>query len=332
MRQDVRDEWKEVSFLGDPRMLVGWREPHRRLNALRVKLHQDVFGELADLCRPAVDRIQNYRERLFENFAALDDYEYFWYSHFDLPKHQLAKIPQARISQEKTPSIEDDTADLVRLIHSVDALEEATRDDINDAGFSFYSICWPHRNSMMGFVSRTNPTSTLKPGHRYFQYGNTMRAAEHPDFALKEGADLVIGAEGTAILAPYSFEILLGDVGLSFDHVKKDIATIKMALGKKIKMTSVAEEALLAESSRTRSNAKRIRLLSDRLAAINLNGVKLRNYLIKHDEDPDLVLDENDDLAFDQKGVNIFLDAVESRFFEDELGGEKRRADRFSKR
>lgn len=327
MRQDVRDEWKEVGFLGDPRMLVGWREPYRRLNALRVRLHQDVFSELANLCRPAVDRVQNYEERLFENFAALDDNQYFWYSHSDLPKHQLPKIPQ-----EDASSIEDDTADLVRLIHTVDALEEATRDDINDAGFSFYSICWPHRNSMMGFVSRTNPTSTLKPGHRYFQYGDTMKVAKHPDFALKEGADLVIGAEGTAILTPYSFEMLLGDVGLSFSHTQKDIASIKMTLAQKIKMTSVAEEALLAEASRTRSNAKRIRLLSDRLAAINLNAVTLRNYLIKHDEDPNLVLDENDDLAFDQKGVNIFLDAVESRFFEDELGGEKRRADRFSKR
>lgn len=323
MRQDVRGEWKEIGILGDPRMLVGWREPHRRLNALRVRLHQDVFSELADLCKPAVDRIQNYKERPFENFAALDDNEYFWYTHAELPRHK---------SQEDTPTIEGDTADLVRLVHSVDLLEEATRDNLDEVGFSFYSICWPHRNSMMGFVSRTNPASTLKPGYRYFQYGNTMKVVEHPDFALKEGADLVIGAEGTAILAPYSFEMLLGDVGVSFDHVKKDIATIKIALAQKIKMTSAAEEALLAEASRTRSNAKRIRLLSDRLATINLNAVLLRNYLTKHSEDPDLVLDENDDLAFDQKSVSIFLDAVESRFFEDELGGEKRRADRFSKR
>ena len=42
-----------------------------------------------------------------------------------------------------------------------------------------------------------------------------MTTARRPDFALKEGADLVIEEDGTAILSPYSFQTLLGDVGVS---------------------------------------------------------------------------------------------------------------------
>jgi hypothetical protein len=323
VRQDVREEWKGISLTGEPRLLVGWREPRRRLDALRVKLHQDVFTELAELCRPAITKIQNYAERPFENFAELDDEEYFWYAH--------ALLPQ-RHPQEDTPTAEDDTADLVRLVKGVDGLPDATRDDLDDPNYSFYSICWPHRNSMIGFVSRMNPVATLKPGVRYFQYGDAMTTASRPDFALKEGADLVIGADGTAILSPYSFQTLLGDVGVSFDHVQKDMAIVRKALAGSINLTPEADEALLAEASRTRGMAKRLRLIPDRLEAIRLDAVSLREILTRHDVDPDLILDENDHFSFDQQHVSVFFDAIECRYFEDDLSSERRRADRYSTR
>jgi hypothetical protein len=309
-------------------MLVGWREPHRRLNAYRVRLHEDVFGDLAALCRPAVDRIQNYKERLFENFAELDDKEYFWYAHATLPSH----VSRSANPEDDTPTVEDDSADLVRIVRSADALQEASRDDLDEGGYSFYSICWPHRGSMMGFVSRKNPIACLNPGFRYFQFGNAMRTTSRPDFALREGADLVVGAEGTAILSPYSFTTLLADVGVSFDDVSNDVVTVKTALIGSVRLTPAAEEALLKEASRTRSNAKRLRLLPDRLRKISLDAASLRRSLISHDVDPDLLFDENNDFSFSEQNVGMFFDVIEGRYFEDDLGGEQRRADRFSTR
>jgi hypothetical protein len=323
VRQDVREEWKGISLAGEPRLLVGWRESRRRLDALRVKLHRDVFSELAELCRPAITKIQNYAERPFENFAELDDEQYFWYAH--------NLIPQRR-SQEPTLAAEDDTADLVRLVKNVDALPDATRDDLDDPKYSLYSICWPHRDSMIGFVSRANPLATLKPGIRYFQYGDAMITVRRPDFALKEGADLVIGVNGTAILAPYSFQTLLGDVGISFDHVQKDMATVRKALVGNIDLTPAADKALLAEASRIRGMAKRLRLLPGRLDTIDLDAESLRKILTRHNIDPDLILDENDNFSFDQQNVAVFFDAVEGRYFEDDLSSERRRADRYSTR
>jgi hypothetical protein len=328
VRADVREEWREISFAEPPRMLIGWREPHRRLNAYRVSLHEDVFDELAALCQPAVARIQNYKERAFENFAALDDSEYFWYAHAALPRHES----QAGSPDEDALTVENDTADLVRLVESVDGLQEASRDDLDEGGYSFYSICWPHRGSMIGFVSRKNPIASLNPGFRYFQFGNAMRTVSRPDFALREGADLVIGADGTAILSPYSFTTLLGDVGVSFDHVRDDVAAVKTALTSTASLTPAAEEALLREASRTRSNAKRLRLLPDRLNKISLDVASLRRSLSTHDVDPDLLFDTNDHFSFTQQNVGMFFDVIEGRYFEDDLGGERRRADRYSTR
>jgi hypothetical protein len=333
-------------------LLVGWREAHKRLDAYQVRLHQDVFGELAALCQPAIDQLQNYKERRFEPFAALDHEEYFWYEHAALPKHEPPPNPPRRElaesdaelesmtipepvtvdEQDAALAAEDDTADLVRLVKQADLLEDATREDLDEGGYSFYAICWPHRGSMIGFVSRTDPIATLKPGVRYFQYGDTMRAVSRPDFALKEGADLVVGADGTAILSPYSFDTLLGDVRVSFAQVQNDVATAKTLLAGSLTLTSSAEDALVAEASRTRANAKRLRFLLDRLKAISLDASSLRASLVRHNVDAAELLDEDGNFAFDRENVPLFFDAVEGRYFEDDLGGEKRRADRYSTR
>jgi hypothetical protein len=332
---DTREEWREISLEGAPRMLVGWRES-RRLHAYRVRLHQDVYSDLAALCQPAVDKIQNYAERAFENFAELDDNEYFWYAHAALPSREFG-LPAGHASlatelQEDSSTLEDDTADLVRLVKSVDGLQEASRNDLDEGGYSFYAICWPHRSSMIGFVSRVNPMATLKPGYRYFQFGNALRVATRPDFSLREGADLVIGVEGTAILSPYSFEILLDDVRVRFDRVNGDAAMVKKALAETIPMTPDAEVALRMAASRTRSNAKRLRLLPDRLSKISLDTASVRSSLNAHGIDPDLLFDANDHFSFAPQNVGIFLDVIEGRYFEDDLGGERRRADRYSTR
>jgi hypothetical protein len=305
-------------------MLIGWREGHRRLNAYRVKLHEDSFGELAGLCESAVHRIQTFKERAFENFAALDDHEYFWYAHATLPSHER--------TDEDAPTADADTADLVRIVQSVDSLQDATREDLDEGGYSFYAICWPHRETMIGFVSRKNPIACLKPGVRYFQFGDVMRTSTRPDFALKDGADLVVGSDGTAILSPFTFDTLLADVGVSFDRVRDDIAAVKATLASTVHLNPDAEDALLKEASRTRSNAKRLRLLPDRLNKISLDVASLRSSLTEHDVDPDLLFDASGQFSFAREDVGIFFDVIEGRYFEDDLGGERRRADRFSTR
>jgi len=181
-------------------------------------------------------------------------------------------------------------------------------------------------------VSRLNPMASLKPGYRYFQYGNALREATRPDFSLREGADLVIGVEGTAILSPFSFEILLDDVGVRFVRVNGDVAAVKDALAATIPMTSDAEEALRVAASRTRSNAKRLRLLPGRLSKISLDEASVRRSLNAHGIDPGSMFDTDGHFSFTAQNTGVFLDLIEGRYFEDDLGGERRRADRYSTR
>jgi hypothetical protein len=117
-----------------------------------------------------------------------------------------------------------------------------------------------------------------------------------------------------------------------FDQVKSDAATAGKLLADSISLTSGATDALLAEASRTRANAKRLRFLLDRLKAITLEAGSLRSSLARHGIDPGLLLNENGQFSFGQESVPLFFDAVEGRYFEDDLSGERRLADLFSTR
>lgn len=325
----MRTDFKNINFDVNPRLLVGSRGPSRRLEALKVGLHEDVFGELAALCAPTVQQLSNYEERPYETFAELDDDEYFWYQHSDLPPHP----PLSDFEGDgEPPTTDNDTADLVRLIRTVDALNEISKTDIHNSRFSFYVICWEHKKSMIGFVSHVNPISTLRPGLRFFRFGETMRSLARPDFALTSGSDLVVGLDGTAILKPHAFSTLLGDVGVIFDHVIGDIHSVKLALKSSVKLSPLAEAALKSESLRTQKHAKRLRALPDRLGKINLTAASLRKSLKNHNIDPNLILNSKGEFSFIEENVSVFFDAIDSRYFEDDFSGEKRRADRFSSR
>jgi hypothetical protein len=310
--------------------LAGWRTGHKRLDAHRFHLDETVFSELRELCEPTLEFLTTAQEREYEQFGALEPGEQFFsYDISGLPRHPATIAPMV----ENPGSPEDDTADLVRLVRTVDALPEITRSDMDEGGYTFYGICWPHNDSMVGFVSKTDPMTTLSPGYRYFQYGETLRTVVHPDLALKEGCDIVVGAERLAILRPAAFNVLLGDVGVIFQGAPDDVKSLRTALKETIPMADDATVAVLSEAQRLGSYARRLRLLPDRLASIPALDVRtLRRSLRKHGVDPALLIDRSGQFSFDTEQVDLFLDVLEGRYFEDDLGGEHRRADRYSRR
>jgi hypothetical protein len=72
--------------------------------------------------------------------------------------------------------------------------------------------------------------------------------------------------------------------------------------------------------------------LPDRLSKISLDTASVRRSLTAHGIDSDLLFDANGHFSFAGQNVGIFLDVIEGRYFEDDLGGERRRADRYSTR
>ncbi len=322
--------WDAIDISGDPRLVAGWRAGSKRLDAHRFNLHEDVFPTLRELCTPALNFAKVARARAFEPFAGLEEgEEYFVQDISTLPSRPPSKQPTA----EEAGTADQDTADLVRLVRVVDALDEATRQDMENQRYSFYAICWPLNATMVGFVSKSSPIATLQAGVRYFRYGETLKTAERPDLALREGADLIVGADEIAILRPFAYTTLLGDVGVSFQAVPGDVTKIRDALSESIPLSDAACEALTARAQVLSSLARRLRLLPARLAALGtLDIKKVRASMKRHGVDPRELLDKDGNFTFEPERVDVFLDVIEGRYFEDDLGDEPRRADRYSRR
>jgi hypothetical protein len=310
-------------------MFAGSRRSNKRLEAKRFELDQNVFDELRELCEPVATFVRAAHEKEYQQFGAVERGEEF----FSYDISGFRRRPSVRPTAAAMPgSPEDDTADLVRIVRTVDALEPLGRADIDAGGFSFYGICWPHDDTMIGFVSRNNPTRTLRPGLRYFRYSDRLRRAEHPDLELREGADLVVGIDRIAILREAAFSILLGDVGVIFAAVPGDVDLLQVALASTIPLTSDSMTALATEGTRLLSYARRLRALPTRLRAMpNLTIDTVRRSMAAHGI-PEEMLIKDGKFAVGVEHVELFLDMMEGRYFEDDLSDEPRRADRFSHR
>ena len=329
-------QWSQIALTGDPRLMVGWRTDQKRLKALKVHLHEDVFEDLRELCQPTVQFLADgAEERAYEQFAALEPGEQFFsYDISDLPRRPPVSPPPP-VVMPGSPT--DDTADLVRLVRTVDSLTDVSRKQMAKGLYSFYTICWPQPGDglMVGFVSRKDPMTTLRPGTRYLRFSETLlRKADPPEVSLSPGSDLVVGPRSLAILSTSVFSSLLGDVEVMFTAVPKHVATLRAKLAHTVPLTGQAESALQAEAQRLLSYARRLSALLPRLNAITttLSAHALRTALSSHGVKASLLLNPSGSFDFNQQNVGLFLDLMEGRYFEDDLTGERRRADRFSRR
>jgi hypothetical protein len=137
---------------------------------------------------------------------------------------------------------------------------------------------------------------------------------------------------GVAILRPNAFQSLFGDQGVQFESVPADVADVRDRLSLKIALSTTAEASLGAVGGRTQYIARRLRSLSGRIDQINLTFSSLSRSLRKHKKDPRVLLNAAEEFEFGEEHVETFLDAIDSRYLEDNFTEEERRADRFSRR
>lgn len=329
-RATRRPGWSTIDLTPEPRLLAGWRTSHKRLEAQRFRLHEDVFGDLRGICAHALSNLNTWVERPYEPFAAAETNEFFAIDIGDLPTH-----PPIHPAPTATPgSIAGDLADLVRLVRNVDGLDMIPRADIDEGGYSFYAICFPQAsNGMVGFVTKSDPFVVLRTGLRYYKYGDTLVSSERPDVALKPSVDLVVGADRLAILRMSAFTTLLGDTKVAFQAVGDDLIAMQAPLQPNVPLSVQALGSLALKAGNNLSFARRVRVLRDRLSELtNVTAGQIRASMQRHGVDPTRLLDPNDRFSFDTDEVGLFLDLLEGRFFEDDLSGERRRADRFSRR
>ncbi len=340
--QNPELEWPRVDFEADPRLVLGGRPRKGRLGGQRVDVHEDVFADLRSVGETAYQLLAATTARAYDPNATLEVGEqHFLIPISELPKRALDKrvdeaIPERQASrvppsgQSGTPT--DEVSDLIEMIQGVDQLEAASRPQVRESEYLFYAICWPCPNGFLGFVKKSNPRKALHAGRKFYKFEDTLKSVSTPDLALDSDVDVIISPTLVAGFSAIPIKDLFADIRIVFDGVRTNVGAIQSDLENAIPLLDESAAALTNVGERKLSVARRIYHLPSRLSAIGLTLEKFRSELTKQCVDESLLVDSDGQLDFGPDRVELFLDVVEGRFYRDGLGGEDRRADRFSRR
>lgn len=323
---------KEKLLVGDPVLLLGWREGNR-LHAATVPVHDQATPELREICSRAIDEINSRDERPYEQTAQLEANEqYFSIAIGDLPAPSTRRRKHSQlVVDKKLPEELDGLADALALIKA-ETLDQLHAGRLKQGRFTFYAIVWTQDGGRTAFVRKADPVKTIRQGAVFFRYGDQLKTVEKPDMALFATIDIVITPDRILALDQPAFQHLFSDIGLLLQDVPERVVEISDELAKAIPMTPAATAALLTRSKTRVSYASRLRQLVPRLKAGEFTPQKVREAITKHGEDPKVLLTDDDRFEFTEEQVGPFLDLLEGRWFEDDFSGERRRADRYSKR
>ena len=331
------ETWQTRSLDGDPRFIVGYRKPSGLMDCYNMDIHQDLFGDLREIGRAALDYLNRSIERPYAPFGALEEDEYFVVGRNDIPNPVQARKTR-EIAPDNARSISVTTTDelhgvaeALRIIDETDQHRVLSPADLSEESkFNLYAISFRVGNDFIGFIRQANPRRSLKPGIRYLQYGDTLKKMERPDVVIDDKIDIVVSSEDVAIISDKSVQVLFRDVDIVMQQVGANVNAVGVALGTCLPLTAGCVDALRVVCSRGPRNAKRLHdLVHMRLPSVALNSSKFLSALgqrhLGH-------LVANGQLNLMESDVPDFLDFVEGRLFEDDHSPETRRADRFSPR
>lgn len=326
-----------ADLTGEPTFLVGWRKG-KRLLAGKVPVHEDVFDDLRGVCEKAQSLIARYDKRVYEPEAQLEKGEqYFVIPTSDLPSPPSGRHAHPQLSKEAQSDGEEPedeleaVSDIVALVGSSE-LEEIPATSLKDGSFSFYALVWPQENGVAAFIKKTSPTALIRPGYVYLKWGNTLKKIESPDLVLHSTVDVIITPDRVYALDQTAFQQLFADVKITLQDVPQKVRALAAVLPEDSPLSAAAMATLVTHCGTRPSHAARLRRLAPRLAELELSGEKIRAVLEKHGVDPATFLNEKNEFDFAASDVGKFLDMLDGRWFADDLSGEPRRADRFSRR
>ena len=329
--------WQTMSLDSDPRFIVGYRKNSGLIDCYNMELHQDLFADLRQIGRAALDYLGRSIERPYAPFGALEEDEYFLLGRSEIPrpvqtrKKQELAPDNARTGGETNPDQLHGVAEALRIIDETDRHPVLSPVDFHEGSrFNLYAISFQVGNDFVGFIRQANPRRSLKPGLRYFQYGDTLKRMEQPDVVIDEKVDIIVSPENIAIVSEKSVQVLFRDVDIVMQQVDVNVDEVSVALRLCLPVTAGGLDALRIVCSRGPRNAKRLHdLVHIRFPLVALNSstflTALRQRQLGH-------LVANDRLHLTENDVPDFLDFVEGRLFDDDHSPETRRADRFSPR
>ncbi|GCD19282.1 hypothetical protein CTKZ_08440 [Cellulomonas algicola] len=316
MNGDAAPDWTGVELAGDPTMFIGWRRSNKRLEARRVSLHEDTFEALHEIGAAAISQLRTMR-----------GLPYSPYVHPELGEEYIY-LPLAA----DVPDSDGRGSDLAGLCRNLDAVQEITAEELRTHDFQFYGIAYASGENLVAFVRKSNPRRTLQGAHKFFKFSGSLKRVARPDIVLEDTVDLVVTQRALAVLRSFSFEMLAPDVNFSEENVQRYVDDLVGALQGKVVLSAGSIEALREVSGRKTSLVKRLKNLHSRASQLQITPASVQEILRRHDLAEVVQFDADGNVVLNVESVEVFVDLLEGRYFEQDFTGDAVRADRFRRR
>lgn len=344
MTEHKDQTWSNIDLSGDPHLVLGKRRG-RGITAVRVNLHANLHGPMRTVCQKAIYDTQTTRPRAFDSNAALEGGE----EHFRLtvddvhrlnegidPGAQGQERQSATLVESGAPPDREDFA-LVGCLRDPAAHPLVKSSEFKEFQPFFYAVCFQLKDgSWISFLRKTNPQQFFRLGRLWCQYGNALKQTDQqPTFALDPAIDVIMCGDNLAGFSENAMKFLFTDAKLARSAVPDQVELLRQAIEGELPLSNKSISSLISAGARRNTIATRIYGLRARLDEVQELGpldVSRFRKIAGGDEDVLGLINEGDELDFDEEHAETFLDFIEGRYFADDWTGTDRRADRWSKR
>ncbi|HEV2973999.1 MAG TPA: hypothetical protein VGX69_03260 [Solirubrobacteraceae bacterium] len=326
-------DWADLKLGKGARLLLGWRDGRRNLNAQAARMTADVSKEMIAACRGALSRIGQLDRRIYSGIPALEPEQYLSLTIATGSDGAISNdVDTLQKLDRMMPEEAAATAELVELVHGAfDEDEWLTKDELAMGSWLFYAVVVQlDGGGVAAFVRKYNPQRGLKAGRlRLAANGDTLARFDDPLFNFDFNFDLIIAPNEIAIFSVTAFNSVFADIELAKIHASEHVTTITSGI---VASLSDSSEALFRKECEERASfANRARRLAHVDYLSRVTPAALRDALQKHGMKPDRLGKAKIKLG-SREDVEVFLDLVEGLYYEADFTGEARRADRYSVR
>lgn len=326
-------DWAGLKLGKGVRLLLGWRDGRRDLNAQAARMTADISKEMLAACQGALKNVAHLDRRIYSGIPALEPEQYLSLAIATGSSGAASNEVDALQKLDRMmPEEATATARLVEIVNSAfDDDEWLTKDELGLGSWLFYAVVVQLTDGgVAAFVRKYNPQRGLKAGRlRVAANGNTLARFDDPLFNFDFNFDLIIAPSEIAIFNVAAFNSVFADIELAKIHADEHVTTITSNVV--AQLSGPSETLFRKECGERTALANRVRRLAHVDYLDRVTTAALRDALRKHGMPVDRLGKTKVQLT-NRADIEVFLDLVEGLYYEADFTGEARRADRYSVR
>lgn len=293
-------------------LVVGWRTSAGKYNIRRMRLSKPVANDLREIAQDAV--------------ASITDREpEAWAPDADLARETVLGMPLTDIHPTPAMTTEHDGRDFFAELRGGADVPKLDADNIPAATLSFYAIAIGAQvGDRTVFLRRSNPQRSLKGGRRMTIYRDQLVRVDEPLFGFDGTVDLVLHEGNMWVLSQTAFASLFReDTALT-----AQIPVWVNDISAHVPMTAPGSARLQAKALRDSRASRRLEAIVRRGHLSTVTAQQLRDGMLEHDLDPDVLLDAQGNLVLEEADIPVVLQFLNEDLFVGTLSSTAFRADK----